>query len=453
MKTILIILATSIIPISLIASDFGETNQTKLVHYIEPSEIPKNQTKVSQTNEDAEDIANKLWNKTIKLDPNVFLNKDIKTSQTQFNAVIVQEHILTQAEVNYVSWADLKINVARWYNNGAHFSVKKDGAVCTGSVTIDASINETPAQIAAKINNKDINLNLTYWNNKEVNPYLAEIRSIIVNEKLLTKIEASLITRITKPIKITGDSYIPVSFVFDDGKTTAIANNHLSVNDDGKDASQIAAEVQGKTFWLKTNTVGKYADSDSIFNQLENIWTYQYGVNNLDAESISLPHLKLAKDNKNVSSQVLKDGQIAKVTFDLQCLPNAYLAYGPNNDGNFLQAYVNLTPAMIEALQTYFPNHSSKDDLYYFYELLDGSYMSPNNRLSKNMGFFGGSLDKPSDILYEESDTSKTGIARFENLLYSTVMQSKDYLSIWFWWEYQTTYWTSQYTTIGCACW
>ena len=453
MKTILTILATSILPISLIASDLGETHQTKLAYYIEPSQYSKTQLKVSKINEDAEDIANKLWNKTVKLDPNVFLNKDIKTVQAQFNAVIVREHILTQAEVNYVSWADLKINVARWYNNGAHFSVSKDGAICTGSVTIDASINEAPAQIAAKINNKDINLNLTYWNNKEVNSYLAEIRSIIVNEKLLTKLEASLITRITKPIKITGDSYIPVSFVFDDCKTTAIANNHLSVNNDGKDASQIAAEVEGKTFWLKTNTLGQYADSDSIFNQLENIWTYQYGVNNLDAESIFLPHLKLAKDNKNVTSQVLKDGQIAKATFELQCSTNAYLVYGPNNDGNFLQAYVNLTSSMIEALQTYFPNHSSKDDLYYFYELLDGSYMSPNNQLSKNMGYFGGSLDKPSNILYEESDTSKTGIARLENLLYYAVMQSKDYLSIWFWWEYQTTYWTSQYTTIGSACW
>lgn len=453
MKRILIILGITILPISSIASDFSRTDHTKLAHYIKPSEMPKTQRKVSQINEDAEDISNKLWNKTIKLDPNVFLHKDIKTVQAQFNAVIVQERILTQAEVKYVSWDDLKINVARWYNNGAHFSVKKDGAVCSGSVTIDASINETPAQIAAKINNKDINLNLTYWNNKEVNPHLAEIRSIIVNEKLLTKLEASLITRITKPIKITGDSYIPVSFVFDNGKTTAIANNHLSVNDDGKDASQIAAEIEGKTFWLKTNTVGQYADSDAIFNQLENIWTYQYGVNNLDAESIFLPHLKLAKDNKNVTSQVLKDGQIAKATFELQCLTNAYLVYGPNNDGNFLQAYVNLTPSMIEALQTYFPNHSSKDDIYYFYELLDGSYMSPNNRLSKNMGFFGGSLDKPSDILYEESDTSRSGIARFENLLYSTVMQSKDYLSVWFWWEYQTTYWTLQYTTIGCACW
>ena len=100
---------------------------------------------------------------------------------------------------------------------------------------------------------------------------LAEIRSIIANEKLLTKAEVSIISRISALIKISGPNYIPVTFVLNNSKTTANAKSHFSVNDDGKYSSQIAAQVQGQTYWLKTNTAGQYADTDNIFNQLENI--------------------------------------------------------------------------------------------------------------------------------------------------------------------------------------
>lgn len=189
------------------------------------------------TNEDAEDIADKLWNKTIKIDPNIFLNKNLHTDKKQFNDQIVKQGILIQAEVQYVSWGSLNINVARFYADSAHFTVNKDGAIATGTDSVDASLNETTAQVAAKLANKDINLNFSYWNGKEINPNLGEIRSIIANEKLLTKAEASIISGISAPIKISGPDYISVTFVLNDSKTTANAKNHFSVNDDGKDAS------------------------------------------------------------------------------------------------------------------------------------------------------------------------------------------------------------------------
>lgn len=195
-----------------------------------------------------------------------------------------------------------------------------------------------------------------------------------------------------------------------------------------------------------------YADNDNIFKQLENIWTYQYGVNNLDAQDISLPHVKLQKDNKNIVAQVLKDGQTASARFELQCQTTAYIAYGSIST-HFLQAYVNLTPTMVKDLQNYFAHHSSSEDIRYFYIALDSNYVPTNNRISNNIGSFGGGGDSAGTKLNEESDTSRSGIARFESFLYSQIMQSKGYLSVWFWWEWQVTYWKTQYTTISEACW
>ena len=56
--------------------------------------------------------------------------------------------------------------------------------------------------------------------------------------------------------------------------------------------------------------------------------------------------------------------------------------------------------------------------------------MPTNNRLSNNIGSFG---DSAGTKLNEESDTNRSGIARFEKFLYSQVIQSKCYLTVWFW--------------------
>ena len=459
MKKLMLTLATvALTGGSLINTNF-EANKTN-----QRSKNIKNTSKfdLQATNEDAEDIANKLWNKTIKIDPNAFLNKNIKTAQEQFNAVVVKEKILTQDEVQYVSWDDLTINAARWYKNQAHFSVKKDGAICTGTDTVDASINETTAQIAAKLNNKDINLNLSYWNNKQITPHLNEIKNIIGNEKLLTKAEASLITQTTNPVTIKGWSYVPVSFVFDDGKTTTVANSHFSVNDDGVDASQIAGEINNKYFGLKTNSIGQYADSNYITKNWEDLITNNYQVNDQDAADTYLPHLKLQTDNKNVPVQILKDGQTATAHVELQCKTNPYIYYYKVNT-HFLQAYVNLNASMLSTLRSYFITCKANDVLGYFYQLLDDgevsglphyygeSYVPSNNVLNKNIGDFGNWFDDIPTILGMKKGISNYNDplnAKFENNLYSQVMQTKSSLCVIFEWEYQTQSWDTRYTTI-----
>ena len=67
--------------------------------------------------------------------------------------MIVQAGILSPIEVQYVSWANLKINAADFYWN-AKFTVAKDGAKVFDNDTINASTGETPAQIAAKYTTK-----------------------------------------------------------------------------------------------------------------------------------------------------------------------------------------------------------------------------------------------------------------------------------------------------------
>ena len=93
-------LLTSLATISLMTGSLS--NVTAFVN--QKTSVPKNPVSSAQkTNEDAEDIANKLWNKTVKIDPNFWLNKDIKTEQADFNKAIVSNGILTADEIQYVS--------------------------------------------------------------------------------------------------------------------------------------------------------------------------------------------------------------------------------------------------------------------------------------------------------------------------------------------------------------
>ena len=72
---------------------------------------------------------------------------------------------------------------------------------------MDADSGETTAEIAKKLQSKPIQLNYDYWNNKDLKTHLADLRSIIVNEGILNKIEASEITGLSG-----GDDYYNVNY-------------------------------------------------------------------------------------------------------------------------------------------------------------------------------------------------------------------------------------------------
>ena len=95
-----------------------------------------------QVEESAQDIANKLQGKTIVLDPKFWVGKDIKNYKEQLDNAIVQQGILTQKEVQYVSWGDLILNQARSYP-GCVFVVEKDGQTASaGDITINVKAND-----------------------------------------------------------------------------------------------------------------------------------------------------------------------------------------------------------------------------------------------------------------------------------------------------------------------
>ena len=450
MKRLLSSLATIILLTSSIANPNFWTHQNY-------QQQPPTGRKATQ--EDAEDIANKLWNQSIKIDPNFWLGKDIQINQTDFNKALVQDGFLTQDETQYVKWDSLNINTASYFWNQGSFTVQKDGTTATGHATVDADVGETSKQIAAKIAGSNVQLNYTYWKDKEVSASLTDIRSIFVNEKILTKAEASTIVGLSSPVTIKESGKIGAEFNVNDMNTNTYADTSLNVVDDGKDASQIASGIQNTAYGLKTNTAGKYGDDSYVTQNFQNLLVDAYAQNADDMQDVSLPHVRLQQDNKNMNAQVLKDGQLATAPVDIQCKPTSFIYYQLDADNDF-QAYVNLTPSFINTFKTFLKGNppSSSDPwndlrLRYFYQMLcDGhdkekfpdnlpdysgpDYIDPSNILDTNFWHFANQAYYGPDLdLYYLGDPIFDG--NFLSALVNQVMANQDgYLSVMFHWHY-----------------
>ena len=408
-------------------------------------------------NEDAEDIANKLWNQSIKIDPHFWLAKDIVNYQSQFNAMIVQQGILTADEVHYVSWSSLKINLAGWYWSKGAFTVHKNGATATGHVTVDADSGESPAQIAAKLTKTDTTLNFNYWNDKNIQTNLAELKKIIVNEGILTKVEASEITGVGGAGYgfVINSSWIglgfPTDYIINDNNTATTASNAAGVvENDGDDATQIASSMQSQNYTLKANVVGQYADTTAVEQNLRYLLIDAYNYNATNFEKIILPHVKLQPINSKINATVMKDGQTAIVSVNLVCKhrPHLYYCFDSNNKAD-LSFYVNLTPALTKRYKTFFVDNNIQQDLGYFYNVLDdGGVVNPaipwysgpiyiplQNRLDLNMHSFGKTNNSQQNIALE-ANTTQVSIATFARNLVQQIMHSDGYLSLMVHWHY-----------------
>ena len=92
MKKLLISLAT-ISLVGGVAVNASAFNQNKHNQKSPQATKMSHSQSLGATNEDVEDIANKLFHKIIKIDPNFLLKKDIHSYQSQFNNAIVQQGI------------------------------------------------------------------------------------------------------------------------------------------------------------------------------------------------------------------------------------------------------------------------------------------------------------------------------------------------------------------------
>ena len=409
------------------------------------------------SNEDAEDIASKLWNKTVKIDPNFWFNKDIKSDQTDFNKQLIQQGILTQDEVQYVSWGSFNINKAGWFANKGAFSVSKDGATATGTVTIDATGGETTAQIAAKIAKANLKFNFNYWNQKAVGSYLSQVQAILANEKILTKAEAGVVTGLQSPVTITKAGTIVISLNLNNNKTTSVASAHINVVNDGKSIDQVMGSI-GSSMNLKSNTVGSYADNPAIEKYATTYINYIWPGSSID--SVMLAHQLLKAGKNNVPLTIMKDGQTATRTFSLDSEKNPTTARlsGTEDDISLL---VNLNSTATANLKTFFQKQSgfykSFYSLAYFFNLLDnGKWSSGGLPKCDNFGFPASQTLDP--LMYGLGDPDLSNLSKvrtacsestdFYNALNAYITSGITDATILFdfHFEYQTNYYIQNYS-------
>ena len=268
------------------------------------------------TNEDAEDIAGKIYDQSIKIDPNFWLGKDIKNYQSQFNTAIVKDGILTQDEVQYVSWGDLTIKTAGWYRNDAHFTVSKDGSTATGTATVNANEGDTAQQIANKLQGKTINLDLSAWYEKPIAANMSQFQQELVNQKLVNADDAKYVYNDNvqwTPTKVA--SYPSCDFLIKkDGQTVTASNITLNITDN-ETASQIAAKLANKTIDLDPSFWnGK--DIKNYHTQLANLLVQQNIVTKWEVQFVSWGDLTVASDKiyQNCGFTITKKQATAQAT-------------------------------------------------------------------------------------------------------------------------------------------
>lgn len=272
---------------------------------------------------------------------------------------------------------------------------------------------------------------------------LSTLRDVLVNEHVLTKAEASVITGVNATT-ITKIGQINLYLTVNDHKTTSIALLHANVVNDGHSAEQITNSLNGYGFGLKTNTAGMYADSNYVVKNFVDLAVANYDLNVIDMNYVTLPHLQLAKDNPQTPITVNKDGQTATAKMDLECKTGPYMYYYTVQNNHF-QAYVNLNHYLVQQLKSYFPHHGHQNDLEYFYSMLDDGadsdlpkYKGTNlipwaNRLDQNMEPYGNTEDTAKTIIkYEANAGSDDTMKEFEEQLSTAVQNSNGYLSVMF---------------------
>ena len=255
-------------------------------------------------------IANKLRKKTIKLDPNVWLGRNTKDFQTQINAIVVKDGILTADEAKYVTWSSVNLTVAGWYWT-VNFTVTVPGATATDNVTLDMDSGETTAQIATKLKQHTVRLNYNWWNGKNLSNYLPELRSVLVNEGILTKVEASEIVGLYSYDNITASGSYYISYNINDNSTDSAAYYYgIYVYNDGLSAQQLASKiVSTDNYHIGKNEVGDYAYSKGPEGDIkQQLLTYTFA--NYQINYVQMPHIILQPVN-NVRFNVKKDGQNA----------------------------------------------------------------------------------------------------------------------------------------------
>lgn len=278
--------------------------------------------------EDGKVIANKLNGKVIKLDPNYWLGKNTvesidHASVGEFADAIVKQGLLTDYEQTYVTWNQQTTIVrAQWFWT-VHFTVDFNGKVGLGTVAINATTGETTDQIVTKLKSRPVQLNYSYWNGKNLLDNLAKLKSIIVNEDILTKAEASLIVGIyddpeERDFYTVGSDWIGqpnfINYNVNDNNTDSSTMNYrgIDVLNDGEDAQQLANKVDNlSNIKLGSIDYNLYADSSQALEDIRAAFVTGKYYNTNQVKYLDAPHKIITKLLKIVFT-FKKDGQFVQ---------------------------------------------------------------------------------------------------------------------------------------------
>ena len=372
----------------------------------------------------------------------------------QLANAIVAQNILTKDEVQYVSWGSLTINKLIAYPN-CDFTVIKDGlTVVAHHITLNAT--ETSQQLANKLAQATPTFNWAYWQGKDFASNQTLVRSILVNEGILSPLEASYIFLYPYDPPATIDTpnlYYDGQFsVLNDGPE-ATGEYNFHVIDDGSTVDQVANFLTDAIIQLKTNTVGMYADNSYVEQNVTGF--LNNSGQNLNIEKVILPHQILKPFNAGppniVYPIIIKDGQTAEAqSVDLVTQKNPMMQKASNSK-TYLRLLVNLTPNCIDACKFYFQNQTNPNlILGYFYNVLnDGEWSDPGsnipivqwgsdfgfadtNRLAIEMGHFGYKKGSGVTMASSAARCSIKEDAAFEKELYNQITHSNGYLSVMF---------------------
>ena len=177
------------------------------------------------SNETAQDIANKLKNKTINLKLDFWYHKNLIYDPNHFRQDIVDSNVLTYEEAQFVIPGNLYISKAGDLKD-CSFEVTKDKQTVTANnITLHVIAGESAADIAKKLQDKDILISPQVWGRKDPEYQIPLLRKTIVENGLLKADEAQYIESANE------------AEVFNPLKTVTYINGHITFSKYGQKAT------------------------------------------------------------------------------------------------------------------------------------------------------------------------------------------------------------------------
>ena len=343
--------------------------------------------------------------------------------------------------------------------------MKKNGQTATAS-NITADATESNQAIINKILKANITLNYSYWNGKSLHDYNYPIQTLLVNEGILNRIEANWVEMENSVVINQGAKDYQVRFGVDNFPPEIWNTATFHVVDDGLSAAGLANKIAGGIFYLQGYLQGQYADSGAVTQDLRQYLTYDNVYDPKftakDVQGITLNHVKLNGETK-VQANILKDGQTSQSA--VTAVTNNYpeIIAQPETANTF-NGLVNLSPAVINNLQSYFKTQTDPNlRLQYFYNILDNGknplltqvtmkYFQSWNTLETAIYGYGA---LPNHTMLRQSDTTDQGNLHFATFLDQQIMaaSSSHYLTVFFQWNYAYAATGSTFTTSKWASW